>query len=185
LKTLKLPGPFLIRIALWLILQAACPYPGPIHQSFDFEVLGRTIPSAVSPAPESASLDLHDAAPAVSDRVLLYLERAELKELAKFQDDCRIAWLTCLYASQGNPQPHIDATRRVLGLHPDKVWLALVARRKAQLGKEYSRFYDASDNWIPDPEVMQWNEIFGGASSPKKPVRSMRLEAALRRDRAA
>ena len=73
----------------------------------------------------------------LTERVLSHLERAEAKEPdAWMRDDYRIAWITTLYASQGNPQPHVDATYRVLGLHPDKVWPAILARRRALLGKD-------------------------------------------------
>lgn len=71
----------------------------------------------------------------LTERVLVRLETAETKELDPWmRDDIRIAWITTLYASQGNPQPHVDATYRVLGLHPDKVWPAILARRDALLG---------------------------------------------------
>ena len=68
-------------------------------------------------------------------------------------------------ASRGNPQPHVEATYRVLGLHPDKVWPAIVAQRKALLGTEYEKI---------------WPEL-----APKKPVRSVTLDEWKRRGRKA
>lgn len=48
------------------------------------------------------------------------------------QDDLQIAWLTCLYAGRGQSHPHVDATVKVLGLHPNKVWPAILAQRLAK-----------------------------------------------------
>ena len=93
--------------------------------------------------------------PAFTRRVLSRLEQAELLELnPHLKDDYRIAWITVLYASAGMNQPNVVATYRVLGLHPDKVWPAIVARRKADLGSLSEEFW-------------------GEAASPKKPVRSV------------
>jgi len=92
----------------------------------------------------------------LSERVLVRLETAERKESDPWlRDDIRIAWITVLYASRGNPQPHIDATYQVLGIHPDKVWPAICARRAA---------------------------LLGSASSPKKPCAGTKAE---RREKAA
>jgi hypothetical protein len=73
----------------------------------------------------------------LAERVLARLEAAEQKESDVWlRDDIRIAWITTLYASRGNPQAHVDATYKVLGIHPDKVWPAICARRAALLGSE-------------------------------------------------
>jgi hypothetical protein len=89
-------------------------------------------------------------------RILFHLERAEEREPnPHFQDDYRIAWITVLNAARGDPRPHVQATYAVLGLHPDKVWASIVERRKAYLGTDYEEF-------------------FGGSSSPKKPAQSER-----------
>lgn len=94
-----------------------------------------------------------------TEGVLSYLEAAEAAELnPHLCADIRIAWITVLFASRGYKQPHVAATYAVLGLHPDKVWLAIVDRRKKMLG--------------------QWYEEFWGESSPpKKPVQSVRVVA--------
>lgn len=108
------------------------------------------------------------SASAWSERVLARLEKFEQKETDPWQrDDLRIAWITVLYASRGNQQPHVDATYRVLGIHPEKVWPRIVAHRRAALG---ARLYE---------------EFWGEQSSPKKPVRSVTVGAASKATRAA
>lgn len=77
-----------------------------------------------------------------SNRVLCYLERAEAsEENPHHQCDMRIAWITVRLADRGHPAPHVEASIRVLGLHPEKVWPSLVARRRAQLGPHYEEFW--------------------------------------------
>lgn len=91
-------------------------------------------------------------------RVLYRLEQAETCEInPHFQDDYRISWITVLYASRGERGPHVAATYAVLGLHPDKVWSAIVERRKSMLRSDYTKFFPTAT-----------------ASSPKKPVQSVR-----------
>ena len=93
-------------------------------------------------------------------RILFHLERAEEHETnPHLQDDCRIAWITVLNAASGVPDPHVRATYAVLGLHPDKVWPAIEARRRAMLRADYEQFFA--------------KDFFAG-SSPKKPVQSER-----------
>jgi hypothetical protein len=87
-------------------------------------------------------------------RILFRLEDAERRELnPHFQDDYRVAWLTVVNACRGEPQPFVAASYAILGLHPDKVWPAIMARRHAQLGKFYEDF---------------WGETY----PPKKPPKS-------------
>lgn len=91
------------------------------------------------------------------ERVLAELQRAETNEQnPHWQDDYRIAWITVLRAAQGVAEPHTSATYTVLGVHPDKVWPSIVARRKARLGPLYEEF-------------------FGLELPAKKPVQSVRL----------
>lgn len=100
------------------------------------------------------------ATPPLSRRVLSRLEDAETRELnPHFQTDYRISWITVLRASRGELGAHRSASYAVLGLHPEKVWPAIVARRRAQLGALYEEF-------------------FGG--SPKKPAQSVRIARAVR-----
>ncbi len=95
-----------------------------------------------------------------SRRVLSRLEDAEAREVnPHFQTDYRIAWIAVLRASRGEPGAHRSASYTVLGLSPEKVWPAIVARRRAQLGAFYEEF-------------------FGG--SPKKPAQSVRVLPAAR-----
>lgn len=83
--------------------------------------------------------------PAFAVRVLSRLEDAEARELnPHFRDDYRISWITVLNAVRGVAEPHVVATYAVLGLHPSKVWPAIVARRKAQLGPLYEEFFGVS-----------------------------------------
>jgi hypothetical protein len=98
--------------------------------------------------------------PALVRRILSRLEDAEAHEVnPHLQTDYRISWITVLRASRGELGAHRSASYAVLGLHPEKVWPAIVARRKAQLGGFYEEF-------------------FGG--SPKKPAQSVRVLPAVR-----
>jgi hypothetical protein len=91
------------------------------------------------------------------NRVLAHLTLAEAKEInPHYRDDIRIAWLTCQWAFDGVLEPHVAASYRVLGVHPNSVWDKLTERRQALLGDEYPDFYDAAGNMRPDV--------------PKKPV---------------
>lgn len=78
-------------------------------------------------------------------RILARLFYAETHEVnPHFQDDYRIAAITVLRAARGESIPHVSATYTVLGLHPDKVWPAIVARRRALLGAEYESWWGVS-----------------------------------------
>ena len=93
--------------------------------------------------------------------ILRALETAEKNERnPHLCDDYRISWITVVYAHRELPDPHVAATYQVLGLHPAKVWTAIIERRKAKLGK----FYDA---------------FFGENLPPKKPVQSVRPTVAM------
>jgi hypothetical protein len=71
----------------------------------------------------------------LSGRVLARLTQAEACELnPHYRDDLQIARLMVHYAATGKAvlcSPHVLASYMVLGLHPDKVWPAIQARRKA------------------------------------------------------
>lgn len=82
------------------------------------------------------------SSPHLVRRILDQLEAAEAHELnPHLQCDYRIAWITVLNAAAGNPQPNVAATYAVLGLHPDKVWPAIIARRQGQCGPLYEAFW--------------------------------------------
>lgn len=71
----------------------------------------------------------------LAGRVLSRLAQAEACELnPHYRDDLRIARLTVAYAASGEAvlcSPDVLASYVVLGLHPQKVWPAIQARRKA------------------------------------------------------
>lgn len=70
-----------------------------------------------------------------TESILAYLAQQEALEIDPWmRDDLRISWITVLNASRGDSQPFVDASYRVLGLYPEKVWPAILARRKALLG---------------------------------------------------
>ena len=104
---------------------------------------------------------LPSALPQFSSRVLSRLERAEWHEPnPHFRDDYRIAWIAVLRAARGWAIPHVTATYAVLGLHPEKVWPAIVERRKFLLGAAY---------------FQNQEKVLGAQLPPKKPVRSVGL----------
>lgn len=94
---------------------------------------------------------------ALTRRILARLAEAEAHELSPhLQSDVRIAWITVSFAARGDPQPDVAASYAVLGLHPQKVWPAVVARRRALLGSHYDEFW-------------------GEALPPKKPAQSVKF----------
>ena len=74
------------------------------------------------------------------ERVLAHLERAENKEAnPHFRDDYRQTWIAIYTADVKGEFDNgwdalVSASYRVIGLHPDKVWPAIIARRQALLG---------------------------------------------------
>lgn len=102
-----------------------------------------------------------------TEGVLNYLCSAESHESnPHYQTDYRIAWITVLKASRGEAEPHYWATYAVLRTAPDMVWKMIERERRAKLGALYEEF-------------------FGGASSPKKPLRTERNPNWRRRNAAA
>ena len=107
--------------------------------------------------------------------MLLRLEQAEKKEIdPRYRDDIRIAWITAHWAQHGVPEwslhrdtnPHVAATWQVLHCHPEQVWPRVIGAREAKLGKLHS-------------------QVWGVASSPRKPVQSVKLDATARKNSAA
>jgi hypothetical protein len=151
----------LIRLVVWFVTLAVFPVPVTLFaQSFQIEVLQRITFAAALPPRSAPSVDL-------AERVLVYLEKAEKKEIDPWlRDDIRIAWITVSWAQRGVPEwswhrdssPHVAATYQVLRCHPDQVWPRIVALRKVNLGSMYSLMFD--DVAIP--------------ASPKKPCASER-----------
>jgi|SRR5579862_942117 len=76
----------------------------------------------------------------LSARVIARLIEAEACEPnPHYVDDLRIARLTVAYAASGEAvlcTPHVLASYMVLGLHPERVWPAICARREALRGRE-------------------------------------------------
>lgn len=152
---------FAVRLVLWLVTLAAFPIPATlIPRSFQVEVLQRITLAALPLSPESESpLEW-------TDRVLVRLEASEKKEIDPWlRDDIRIAWITTHWSQRGVPSwsfhsyatPHVAATWQVLHCDPEEVWPRIVAGREVKLGALHSQV---------------WGE---GASSPRKPVRSVDL----------
>jgi hypothetical protein len=111
----------------------------------------------------------------LTQRILLRLGEAErLEPNAHYRDDYQIARLTLLHASRGDAvacSPLVLASYEVLGLHPDKVWPARVARQKAQLGADYAK-------WIGEESALL-------ALPPKKPPQPVGGKARWAEKRAA
>jgi hypothetical protein len=124
------------------------------------EVLPPAIIHQLSPAPaESKSLPTErslepDAQGSYTERVLARLKQSAARESDVWlQDDYRQAYVCVSLAERGNPIPFIESSYICLGLHPAKVWPAILARREALLGREA----------VPSPV--------------KKPVQSVRLNS--------
>lgn len=86
-----------------------------------------------------------------TSRILARLVQAELAELnPHLRDDYRIAWITVSFAARGDPFPDVSASYAVLGLHPAKVWPAVVARRRALLGRFYAEWWGDAASLPPN-----------------------------------
>src|ERR1700688_3237260 len=156
---------FAARLVLWLITLVVYPIPVTVlARSFEIEVLQRI--NLDAPAREECQeprcVDVY-----LAERVLVYLENAERKEIDPWlRDDYRIAWITTRWARDGVPDwswhrdssPHVAATYQVLRCHPDEVWPHIVAQRKAKLGPLYEK-------------------VWGAELPPKKPVRAEKFAA--------
>jgi hypothetical protein len=173
---LRLPGPFAVRLVLWVALLFCFPLPASIASySFRAEVLGQAEPAqVVFPARADGAASIEEPSLDFTDRTLARLVEAEEREPdAWFRDDYRIARVTVGAARRGSLVPHVEATYAVLGLHPDKVWPRIEAQRQFDLGSDYSAWYDENGNL----------RVQG---SPRKPVQSeRRLVSRSQRERAA
>jgi hypothetical protein len=87
-------------------------------------------------------LDPHKGS-SVSERVLARLIQAEAHEPDVWlRDDYRQAFIVVTLAARGDTMPFVVASYQMYGISPNKIWAARIAKRKAQLGEEYSKFYD-------------------------------------------
>jgi hypothetical protein len=166
-RRLLLPGPILVRVVLWVAVFLACPLSGTAARlSFELEVLGCTTFHALPPGSTESLVR--------TEGVLAYLEKAELKETDPWlRDDIRIAWITTKWAQHGVPasawvkdSPHAAATFQVLRCRPEEVWPRILQQRQETLGALYT-------------------QVWGDVSSPRKPVQSVKLGAASRKNLAS
>lgn len=87
-----------------------------------------------------------------SSHVLEYLMSMRFGEPDPwYADDYQISYLTVLWAERGHPHPDVYATQLTLGILPSEVWPQIVARRRAKLGKLYTKFFYASTD-LPRPD---------------------------------
>src|SRR5262252_10545384 len=66
-----------------------------------------------------------------------------------WKDDYRQARIIIALCRAHDPEPLVTSSYRIYGVHPDLVFVAITAIRKAKLGDEYSDFYDENGNLIP------------------------------------
>lgn len=154
------------RLAVWLLTLVLFPVPVTVlARSFQVEVLQRITVVAALPQERPYVQEQEQPAQDLAERILLHLEQAEKTEIDPWlRDDIRIAWITVAWSQTGVPDwswhrdstPYVAATYQVLQCLPDEVWPRIVRRRHEMLRAEYADFF---------PE----------ASSPKKPVQSVRL----------
>lgn len=87
----------------------------------------------------------------LSRRVQDYLEWAEAHEPDVWlRDDYRQAWIALGFAARGLRHPFVAASYRMYGLHPDRLWPAILERRRAKLGPLYAKFFpEATDQVLP------------------------------------
>src|SRR5215471_16138712 len=82
----------------------------------------------------------------ISDQIM----NAEIAEQnPHWKDDYRQARVIIALCRANDPAPLVTSSYRMYGVHPDLVFVAITAIRKAKLGDEYSDFYDENGNLIP------------------------------------
>src|SRR5215472_7284155 len=103
----------------------------------------------------------------MATRIIARLAEAEECEPdPHYRDDLAIARLTVAYAASGEAvlcSPHVLASYAVLGIHPEKVWSAIQARRDA-LGRSLWEVSDAPS--VPKKSAQSvplWSEKTNGA----------------------
>lgn len=146
-----------IRLGVWLLTLVLFPIPQQLWaHSLRVEVFGcyenRTVLDARQSSSAAACIlpralpPLASGARAItsnwSERIIVRLLWAESREPdAWYRDDYRIARVAVGLARRGSVDPLTEASYRVLGLHPDRVWPAIVARREVALGPMYEKFW--------------------------------------------
>ena len=100
----------------------------------------------------------------LAERVLARLIQLEAHEPdVSLRDDIRQSFITLTLAMRGNTMPFVVASYQMYGLHPDKVWPAILARRSALLG--------AAGEVAPIE-----SQDLSGSIPPKKSVHSVRTK---------
>jgi len=87
-----------------------------------------------------------DKGKSFANRVLARLIQLEAHEQDVWlREDIRQSFITLSLALKDYEQPFISASYAMYGLHPDKVWPAILARRKMLLGSEYEEICGGVD----------------------------------------
>lgn len=81
------------------------------------------------------------------------LSARDCEEHAWFRDDYQIALRTCLNLGNGVAKPFVVACRETLGLHPDKIWPAMVERQRWLLRGAFREGVD-DVTWHPSAELV-------------------------------
>lgn len=130
---LAFPRPFPPIPSLWkdVIMQ------DPSHGSFGpfrARIQRADTPQRFSSSPLDWVLNPHKG-DTLTERVLARLIQSEAHEVnPHLRDDYRQSFITVTLAARGNTMPFVVASYQMYGLHPDRVWPAILARREAMLG---------------------------------------------------
>ena len=104
--------------------------------------------------------------PALVRRILSRLATAQAQETNPWlRDDLRIARLMVTYAARGDAvccSPDVLASYTVFGLHPEKVWPAIQARRRRRFWGHVRKVSGAPPK-KPPQSVKLWDENTMGA----------------------
>jgi hypothetical protein len=112
------------------------------HHTFQVRKFPAPAPSAPALSVESKALPLEWLLAPKSDtpteRALARIVQFEAHEPDVWlREDYRQAFITVALAAKGSPMPFVEASYIMYGLHPDKLWPAVLARRAALLGTNY------------------------------------------------
>lgn len=103
------------------------------------DVQALTLDWLFDPVKERSLVPLFEApAREATDRILARLVQFEAHEpQAHLKDDYRQAFITVSLAAKGTPQPFVNASYSMYGVHPDKLWKKMQDRKRAQLGIDF------------------------------------------------
>jgi hypothetical protein len=86
----------------------------------------------------------------MAERVVARLEDAEWsEENVWLPGDIGHAWITVALAGRGKPEPFVETSYNLYGLHPDARWPAILATPR-QASEEFSDWFDQAENLKPD-----------------------------------